>query len=407
MSLKICFICAEYPPSLHGGIGTFTQVLARALAQAGHQVRVVGVYHPSDCAPDYEEDQGVRIWRLREPAGRLGWVFGRRQLFRTVSDWSRRGEIDLIEVPDWDGWAAGWPRLPVPVIVRLNGSASYFAAEMGQSPRRTTFWLERASLRRADFWCSVSHYTANKTQSLYGLRSGPRAILYNSVESFADRGESVRSKDQVVFTGTLTAKKGIVQLIKAWPRVLEVCEGAELHLFGKIGSSAQGQSMKAQLLSQISVGAGKSVHFHGHQTREALFQALRQARLAVFPSYAEAFALAPLEAMALGCPTIYSRRGSGPELIEHERDGLLVEPDHIEEIATAIIRILTDDHLAQRLGEAGRERVQENFSVRAQLARNESFYRGCIDDFKRASKLAASYLSAARVIRTSASDGKS
>ncbi len=66
----------------------------------------------------------------------------------------------------------------------------------------------------------------------------------------------------------------------------------------------------------------------------------------MFPSYAEAFALAPLEAMAAGCPTVYSQRGSGPELIENNRDGLLVEPDQPGEIAETIIRVLEDNNLA-------------------------------------------------------------
>ena len=41
--MKICFLCSEYPPVPHGGAGTFTQVTARALVQAGHDVRVVGL----------------------------------------------------------------------------------------------------------------------------------------------------------------------------------------------------------------------------------------------------------------------------------------------------------------------------------------------------------------------------
>jgi hypothetical protein len=43
-SLELCFICSEYPPGPHGGIGTMTQVLARALVARGHGVRVIGVY---------------------------------------------------------------------------------------------------------------------------------------------------------------------------------------------------------------------------------------------------------------------------------------------------------------------------------------------------------------------------
>lgn len=383
--LRVCFVCNEYPPGPHGGIGTMTQVLARALVRAGHEVRVAGMYPAGYPAPDYEEDSGVRVWRLRRPAGRFNWVAARRQLFRMVAGWSRNGEIDLVEVPDWEGWAAGWPKLPVPIIVRLNGSLSYFAAELGRPIRRTAFWLERASLRRADFWCSVSRYTADKTRQLFNLSSGPDAVLYNPVEALNGGSVAAGSRRHVVFTGTLTAKKGIVPLVEAWPRVIEVCKEAELHVFGKDGRTDGGESMRAFLLSQHHGRVRESMHFHGHVDRAKLFEVLQGARLAVFPSYAEAFALAPLEAMACGCPTIYSQRGSGPELIEHGRDGLLIDPDQPCGISEAIIRVLTDDHLAQQLSESGRERVRKNFSAQALLKQNEFFYRKCISDFRRRS----------------------
>jgi glycosyltransferase involved in cell wall biosynthesis len=383
--MRICFLCGEYPPGPHGGIGTFTQTMARALVQAGHQVRAVGVCSANYPAADREEDQEVQVWRLRIPAGRVGWVKARHELFQTVKRWASNGEVDIVEVPDYQGWVAGWPQLPVPVVARLHGSSSYFAAEMGRPMKRTMFLLERASLRRADFWCSVSRYTADKTQRLFGLRSGPRAILYNPVDMPTKSEPPARSSHQVVFTGTLTAKKGIVSLIQAWPRVTAVHKDAELHIFGKDGRTDDGQSMQAFLLKQINGRGGESVHFHGHVPREEIFRALQTVRVAVFPSYAEAFAIAPLEAMAHCCPTIYSRRGSGPELIEHEHDGLLVDPDQPDEIADAIIHILSDDHLAGRLAKAGHERVRETFSMEAILAQNESFYRDCIREFRKES----------------------
>lgn len=125
----------------------------------------------------------------------------------------------------------------------------------------------------------------------------------------------------------------------------------------------------------------RCLNFHGHVTREKIFHALQTARLAVFPSYAEAFALAPMEAMACGCATVYTRRASGPELIEHNKTGLLVDPDQPGEIADAIIHLLTDDDLTRRLGDAGRKRIQEKFSIQAMVAENETFYRNCVSNF--------------------------
>jgi glycosyltransferase involved in cell wall biosynthesis len=140
--------------------------------------------------------------------------------------------------------------------------------------------------------------------------------------------------------------------------------------------------MRAHLASLLQGQPGeKRVHFHGHVSRAELMRALGRARAAVFPSYAEAFALAPLEAMAAGCPTIYSTRGSGPELIEDGRDGLLVDPDEPRQIADALVRVLEDDALATTLGAAGRRRVAASFSVEMAVERNAEFYERCIQSF--------------------------
>lgn len=378
--MRICFICHEYPPGPHGGIGTFTQVLARGLAQAGHQVRVAGMYRPDYPSPDYEEDQGVRVWRFRKSTRRWGWIVGRYTLYRQIRRWSDAGEIQLVEVPDWTGSAAAWPRLPVPVVARLNGSASYFAHEAGGAAGWLTHWLESSSMKRVDFWSSVSRYTADRTRELFALDSGPDAILYNPVELVPANLEP-RTGHDVVFTGTLTEKKGLIPLFQAWRDVSQTCAQARLHVYGKDRRAADGQSMQALLSSMIGDVQQAGITFHGHVSRNELFDHLRTARVAVFPSYAEAFALAPLEAMACGCPTIYSTRGSGTELMTDGVDGLLVDPDQPQQIAAAILRLLSDDSLAWEISRAGRARIESKFSVDQLVSKNESFFRRCIDQY--------------------------
>jgi glycosyltransferase involved in cell wall biosynthesis len=153
-------------------------------------------------------------------------------------------------------------------------------------------------------------------------------------------------------------------------------------VFGKDSSASDGQSLRDRLAERLGPEAGKSVFFHGHVSRENLFQELSDARAAVFPSYAEAFAIAPLEAMARGCPTIYGERCSGPEAIEHGTHGLLVDPDEPQAIASAIIRVLEDDQLAERLGMAASDRVRERFSLNVILKQNVACYRDCIAQFR-------------------------
>jgi glycosyltransferase involved in cell wall biosynthesis len=300
-----------------------------------------------------------------------------------VRDWIRAGKIDLVEAPDWEGAVAGWPRLTVPVITRLNGSVTYFAAEAGERPPRLTSALERASLRRSDAWCAASRYVADRTRSIFRLDLAPMTTLHNPVELPPAPPDSGRIPGRVVFSGRLIAKKGVEPLVRAWPRVRARVPGAELHLFGRDGPVGRAGSMRAFLQALIRDEPDPGVIFHGHVDRKELARALDTASVAVFPSFAEAFAFAPMEAMASGCATIYSSRGSGAELVTDETDGLLVEPSDSGQIAAAIVRLLTDATLRLRLGTAGRRRIAESFSMPVLLPLNEAFYRDVVERFRR------------------------
>jgi glycosyltransferase involved in cell wall biosynthesis len=307
----------------------------------------------------------------------------RLRLYRIVAGWSRDRHVDIVDAPDWEGWIAGWPRLPVPVVLRLNGSATYFAAELGEAASAVTAFLERASFRRADFWCAASRYVAERTLALRRSPTPPPAILYNPVDLVPLSSVPARLPQRIVFAGTLTAKKGVVSLLRAWNIIAPRLPAAELHLYGRDGLAEGGGSMREFLRSILADPFDPRVYFHGHVDRETLVRAFQQARVAVFPSYAEAFAFAPMEAMASGCPTIFSRRGSGPELIEHGRDGLLVDPEDSEGIAREILRVVDDSNLGERLGNAGRRRVERSFSVDLLAPLNEAFYRDCATAFRK------------------------
>jgi glycosyltransferase involved in cell wall biosynthesis len=380
--MKICFVCSEYPPGPHGGIGSLVQTLARALASRGHQVRVVGVYEFAYPAPDYEEDEGVQVWRLREPRHKFGWVRARWRLFRQLSEWSQRHEIELVEVPDYQGWAAGWPRLPVPVIVRLSGAHTFVSSEQGLPVSSTARWVEKATLRRADFLSSVSRYVGERIQAAFSLPSGTDSIIYNPVPIPDKLDTQERDPYRVVFGGTLNVNKGILSLIEAWPQVKTRHATAHLHVHGKDWRCDDGVMMRDHIKRRYPPETLESIVFHGMVTRQELAEAFRSASVAVFPSKVEAFGLAPAEAMAWGCPTIYTRSACGPEVIDHDKDGLLINPDSVTEIAGAINRLLDDRAFAARLGAAGRQKVLERFSLPVLIPQNEAFFASAVEQFK-------------------------
>ena len=129
-----------------------------------------------------------------------------------------------------------------------------------------------------------------------------------------------------------------------------------------------------------SRGSGNR-HFHGHVPMAQLRTIYQNCRMAVFPSYAEAFAMAPMEAMAEGCPVICSNRSSGPELLRHGCDGLIVDPDNEGEIAESVLNLLEDDSMAARIGCAGRETIRDRFCSEHVVNELVDFYSQCVGCF--------------------------
>jgi glycosyltransferase involved in cell wall biosynthesis len=344
-------------------------------------VRVIGLRRRGEEAPPFEQDQGVLVWRLDTSDDLLSWFSARRSLYRAVAGWAKNQEIDVVEAPDYLGITAYWPTIDVPVISRFHGSSGYYAAELGTTRDRKTFYAERASLRRADSLCATSSYVAERTKAIFRLTGREVQVIYNTVPSRAQPTAISRSRYKVVFSGILTEKKGILSLMRAWPAVVRECQAAELHIYGKDYATESSSSMWEHAVSTIADDIRSSVHFHGHVSSIALRDALQTARVAIFPSYAEAFALAPMEAMAEGCPTIYTRRSSGSELINDGADGLLVDPDKPNEIARAIVRVLSNDDLAATLGNNGRQRILRDFSFERMVGENERYYEECIRNF--------------------------
>lgn len=373
--MKLCFICYEYPPGPVGGVGTFTQMLGRALVRRGHEVRVAGVYSASYPAPDYEEDDGVRVWRLRESERHLSWVASRYALYRLIRGWVDAGESDLVEAPDCYGWFAGWPRLPVPRVARAHGSLTYYAHELNRPVSRLGHRLESWSYRRTDAWIAVSEHAGVLTRQLFSLPHAP-TVLYNPIDlPDGAPNRTARTRGLVLFSGTLTPKKGVVTLLDAWPSIVAAAPYARLHVYGKDQRDPDGgSSMQRWLTARLSESLRPTVIFHGHVDRPVLLRALHAAEVAVFPSYTETFGLGAVEAMACGCPTVYTKRSCGPEIVRDGVTGLLVDPDDASEVAHAVLRVLLDPEGSARLGAAARAEVATRFALEPLVRANEVLF---------------------------------
>lgn len=374
--MNILYICSEYPLcTAHGGIGTFTKILAEAMVQRGHKVFVAGI--SEDIKKDsIIEKAGVTVLLLKKSGIVLRYDLLDRVRFSVfVRKIVRKYRIDIIESPDYWGHTALWMRLNKPVVIRMHGSATFLAAEMSTSVPRSLRYFEKSSLKRADAFIGVSRYIFKRTSGLFSLPNKPTFLLHNPIDTVT--ANLPKKSNLVVFTGTLMRLKGVYSLIEAWERVVSAVPNARLHCYGK-NTFEDGVSVLESLRKKLKQNV-HTVEFHGHVAREVLLKKLAVAEIAVFPSYTESFGLAPLEAMAYSCSTIFTKRASGPEIINHGVDGLLIDPSNPKEIADAIIYLLQNKGQSRKIAAAGVEKVKRKFSYQKIIAENEKVYKRIVD----------------------------
>lgn len=396
--MKILYLCDEYPPGPHGGIGTYVRLMAQQMVKLGNKVIVAGLYSRGYGGQDQFEDNGVKVVRYRW--GIDGKLFENQQgigtrivnrilldtgmtqrdIRRSLAGYQKKLEqiiaseqIDIVEMPDYNDYIrfcrsyVRFPALSVPVVVKLNGSITYFDTEAGKPVGRHVLKMEQDILNRAAAVSSASTYTAVKSTAYLSYNKSIK-VLYNGIDtSTIVKNEAMRDNKQVVFTGSLVPKKGIFQLAKTWNIVVNEIPDARLLILGK------GPAGKVSAFLQ---GHSKSnVVFNGHVDKQELYDCLAKSAVAVFPSYAEAFALAPLEAMACGAAVVNSNRTSGPELIDDGINGILIDPDNIEMLASSIIMLLNNPEKRMKLALAGNEKVKQYFDIDIVARQTLQFYR--------------------------------
>ncbi len=215
----------------------------------------------------------------------------------------------------------------------------------------------------------ISRYAASPLPG----RRRPSHVIYGGVDLDRYPMRTAAAHDgSVVFLGRILPHKGIHVLIEALP------EGVPLHVLGP--------APDAGYLARLhALAAGKRVRF-AHGLADAEIRGfLTRAMALVHPTPVDAagsaganelLGLAPIEAMACGCPVIASAVASLPEIVTDGVDGLLVPPNDPPAIAGAILRLRADGGLWRRLSLAARRTVEARFTWDAVVARCLEAYAG-------------------------------
>ena len=171
--------------------------------------------------------------------------------------------------------------------------------------------------------------------------------------------------------GRLEPGKGHLVFLEAAARVARRLP----HLrFVMIGSETVGQrGFRAQLERRVlQLGLSERVRFVNH--RERIHELLPILDVVVLASRKETFGLSLVEAMAAGAVPVGTNAGGVPEIIEHNRNGLLVPPEDAETLARALFTLAGDRGKRQRLARAARQTVEQKFDLETHLEKLEALF---------------------------------
>jgi len=352
--------------------------MARALAQAGHEVHVLTQQHAR--LPE-RSVEGVCFHLVQLDAGLAaseGFSYFPQRWAVAVHEALCRlhaaHPFQAIEFPEFFGEGAvslkahrrlgAFPgavlavRLHTPSVLvrelngvqRLDGEAAAIDV------------MERDSLRDADLVLSPTRALLELSAARFGPFTRSAVVPHPfSVSWASDLGNTDRARAapaRILYFGRLERRKGVQLLLPALSGVLDQGVDAELVFLGGDTPTGPGEtSMRQALERAITPSLRGRVRFEPSRSRSELGAAISGAAVCCFPSLWENFPNVCLEAMAAGCPVVASDAGGMAELLEDGRSGVLFRSGNAAALSEALVRVLTDG-ASSRLVDGGRARLE-------------------------------------------------
>jgi alpha-maltose-1-phosphate synthase len=388
--VNILILTNEFPPHIYGGAGVHVDHLVREMERCDggrHRIQVL-------CFGDQREE---RLNRTVTGFGSIEGMeaMGLRQpkitdtLYRNIIMAGAIENADVVHCHTWYTHLAGClikQLLQVPLVVTTHSLEPHrpWKKEQLGNGYNVAVWLEKTALVNADRIIAVSRAMRDDILDLYDISAARVRVIHNGIDTKSyrqirdpavlDRYGIEANKPFVLFVGRVTRQKGIVHLLRALHHV----ETDFQTVFCADAADTTEIAKKVETeMSNVRANTGKKVIWIREMVpTKFLIPLYSQAAVFICPSVYEPFGIINLEAMACGTPVVASLVGGIPEVVVHDKTGLMVpfepagpadaEPKHPEQfakdLAAAIDTLIRSPERRIEMGEAARQRVEEHFS---------------------------------------------
>lgn len=396
--MKIAFFCWEFWPRLVGGLGTYATEMTRKYVELGHEVTVftlndgnyqtrefwnnIEIHRPMilDCSKIFplfvRED--LKKWghhlKFFSDIFSYNYLSASKFLNHLIKKEGRK--FDIISFHDWLSGFAGVilkNNTKMPAVFHIHSVEEQRCMGGGSEVVKE---IERESAKAADKIITVSYSMKDFLISL-GYPREKINVVYNGIDTekyslknvnwsiVEDLRKRYRIGDEkvVLFIGRLTWVKGIFNLVRAIPLVLEKHKNVKFLILGK----GENYTDLLHLAQSLNIMKNTEIRSEWVDENERIAH-YALADVCVFPSISEPFGIVSLEAMAMEKPVVVGARGvSGlrEQVIPNgeNRCGVHVNGEDPNDIAWGINVVLDNLEEAKKWGKNGRKRVLENFSL--------------------------------------------
>lgn len=239
-------------------------------------------------------------------------------------------------------------------------------------------WLKQNPYRFLYVWLSNLTTTITVSKAVkrqlvdLGLKDKNVQVIYNGIDTTKFKLDPLPTTrySPLVTIGTvcrLCSEKGVDYLIKAFKKVTERNPHVELQIAGEGSEKESLQNLAAKL------GVKDKVKFLGFVENTPKF--LNQLDIfALTPTRRESFGIAAAEASACGKPVVATNISGLVEVVENSQTGLVIESKNIDQVTSALIKLVEDKNLRQDMGAKGRKRVEEHFTAEKMVAEFEKYF---------------------------------
>ncbi|KKR05335.1 MAG: glycosyl transferase group 1 protein [Candidatus Peregrinibacteria bacterium GW2011_GWC2_39_14] len=238
------------------------------------------------------------------------------------------------------------------------------------SPLKTAFkkWL----LKNASKIIAISEENKKLLKALYPHVASKISVVHNGIDiaefekkiTHAQSNPNQNNPKTILTVAALHPRKGLKYLIEAFSKIND--KNLQLQI---VGEGPQKQELQ-ELTRKLNLS--EQVKFLGW--RNDIPELMASANMFVLPSLHEAFGLVLLEAILAKLPIIATNSGGIPEIIENNKNGLLVPPKDAETLANTIKILLENDELNKKFVQAGLEKVYEKFNAETMAKKTEIIY---------------------------------